>query len=490
MEIYSHFLREQRKYSESEIRKYFNIQSDSEFNGFIRLLKLYGIIKIVKNTNDERDISELVDENLLIDSDKEDLENLAYVFTYVGIVTIGNRILKIYPKYLLSLNDDTEIAESMRLILKVLENDDYSEEQIVNMLSGDGDKNNYNYLAVILYLLNDYFEYGTYDNTEEITEINGEGAIIWNRTIDNGLAIVEDNRPYYVELITEKSLVDDYDYFKRLHECILTECSKLLKDSHMEALFELEPVYLSEESIEEFGDIDYILYRLNAELSIQFNTRRQILLKTMSLYLSHDRNVFEHNNGISMYGTNAFNMVWERACQKVFCNQLQRTLGELKKAKGTYSDKSKTRLIDIIEKPEWRNEATIKNASETLKPDLITIAKQREQEWFIILDAKYYTLQLEKEKELSGNPGVNDITKQYLYQLAYKMFLKENNIAVVKNCFLMPTEGDEIVDKGVARLPMMESMGLENIQIRFIPAERLFKNYLNGTQISIEELQL
>jgi hypothetical protein len=96
---------------------------------------------------------------------------------------------------------------------------------------------------------------------------------------------------------------------------------------------------------------------------------------------------------------------------------------------------------------------------------------------------------IDKEK-MNGNPGVNDIMKQKLYQLAYKMFLRENNIAVVKKCSLMPAEGDAIIDKDVARLPMMESMGLENIQIRFIPAERLFKNYLNGTQISIEELVL
>lgn len=490
MEIYTRFLREQKKYTKEDICSFFGIQSDSEFSGFIRLLKAYGIVKMVRNTKEEIDISELVDENLISADVKEENGDYSYVFTYVGIVTIGNRILKIYPKYLLSVEKETDITDAMRLIMRVLENDDYSEEQVVNLLSGDGDRHNYNYLAVILYLLNDYFEYGIYDNTEDITEINGEGAIIWNRTIDNGLAIIDDDRPYYVELVTEKTLVDDFDYFKRLHECILTECSGILRESHLETLFEMEPVCLSDETIDEFGDIDYILYRLNAELSVQFNTRRQILLKTMYLYLEHDRNVFEHDNGISMYGTPAFNMVWERACQEVFGNQLQKTLGELKKAVGIYSDRRKTRLIDIIEKPEWSNDVTVKNATETLKPDLITITRQRDQEWFVILDAKYYTLQLEQEKKLSGNPGVSDITKQYLYQLAYNAFLKENNIAVVKNCFLMPTESEDIINKGVARLPMMESMGLENIQIRFIPAERLFKNYLNGTQISIEELKL
>ena len=61
-------------------------------------------------------------------------------------------------------------------------------------------------LAVILYLLNDYYEYGVYNNTEEILEVNGEGDILWNRTIDDGFAIIEDGRPYYTELITHRGL--------------------------------------------------------------------------------------------------------------------------------------------------------------------------------------------------------------------------------------------------------------------------------------------
>ena len=71
---------------------------------------------------------------------------------------------------------------------------------------------------------------------------------------------------------------------------------------------------------------------------------------------------------------------------------------------------------------------------------------------------------LKKGKSLRGNPGVGDVTKQYLYQLAYRDFINVHHIAEVRNCFLMPTEENEIVVKGVAKMQMLEALGLENIQ--------------------------
>ena len=54
----------------------------------------------------------------------------------------------------------------------------------------------------------------------------------------------------------------------------------------------------------------------------------------------------------------------------------------------------------------------------------------------------------------------------------------------------MPIEGDAVVIKGTARLPMLEALGLENIQIRQIPAERLYKCYLTRQSIDIDDLAL
>lgn len=137
-----------------------------------------------------------------------------------------------------------------------------SEEQIINVFNGDGENRSFNILAVILFLINDYYEYGIYTNSEDIIEVNGEGEILWGKTIDESFALIEDNRPYYMECYTEKSVEDDMDYFKRLHECVLTECSKQLRAAQLDELFDMDRIELSEETLEDFGDKEYILERI------------------------------------------------------------------------------------------------------------------------------------------------------------------------------------------------------------------------------------
>lgn len=93
-------------------------------------------------------------------------------------------------------------------------------------------------------------------------------------------------------------------------------------------------------------------------------------------------------------------------------------------------------------------------------------------------------------KALRGNPGIGDVTKQYLYQLAYKNFINDHNIAMVRNCFLMPTEKNMVIHKGVARLAMLEALGLENIHVFQIPAKKAYELYLERKKFDLSQLQL
>ncbi len=487
MKIISRFVREQRRYTKSELRKLFEYDEQG-IEQFLKSLKAYGVVKTVAYDNSKKELSDLVEEDIeIVDVTAGEMECF-YVFTYVGVITCGNRILKIYPKYLLSAD---EPLEEMKQVMKVLERYSNSEEQIVNLFNGDGENKSFNLLAVILFLLNDYHESGVYNNDEDIIEINGEGSILWEKTINDGFTILRDNRPYYTELYTEKTIDDEMDYFKRLHECILTECSKQLRDSQLEDLFEMVSVELSDESIDDFGDREYILDRLQAELNVQFNTRKQILLKTMYTYISQDRRVLEQNDGMSMFGTTAFHAVWEKICADVFSNRLDTPLAGLEIThKNLEGYNPKAKLIDIIEKPVWANDEVTHEAGDTLIPDIISVGQAEAGDYFIILDAKYYNIQLEKNKPLRNNPGIGDVTKQYLYQLAYRKFITQNSIATVKNCFIMPTETKEIINKGTAKLPMLEALGLENIQIRQLPADLIYDRYLARKKIPIDDLNL
>ena len=490
MKMVSSFVREQKRYTKNELKKIFSFD-DAGVEKFIKSLKAYGVLKSVKNNITQLEMSDLLEEDIEITDETAVSGDCLYVFTYVGVITLGSRIIKVYPKYLLSKE---EPLEEMKQVIKVLQRYSNSEEQIISIFNGNGDNRSFNILAVTLFLLKDYHEYGIYTNSEDIVEVNGEGEILWGKTIDESFAMLENNRPYYMELYTAKTVEDDMDYFRRLHECVITECSRQLRKAQLDVLFDIETVELSEETLLDFGDKEYILERLHKELNIQFNTRRQILLKTIYTYISQNRRMLEETEGISMFGTTAFHAVWEKVYAEVFDNKLNTTLGQLRMSvplAEEFQDRRQEKLINIIEKPKWKgSDMEEQDASETLIPDLISISRMGEVDCFLIFDAKYYNIQLEKGKTLRNNPGVGDVTKQYLYQLAYRGFIKAHNIAVVKNCFLMPTEKDVIIKKGTARMPMLEALGLENIKIRLIPATILYDHYLNQSKIDIGLLEL
>lgn len=486
----SKYVREQKRYTKNEIKALFSF-SESETEQFIQRLKAYGVMKAVRNTPAQMELSDLLEDDVTVTDESAENGDCFYVFTYVGVLTLGNRIIKCHPKYISTV---AEPDEQMKQVLKVLQRYG-SKEQIVNMYNGDGQTSSFNLLAVILYLMDDYHQYGPYINTEDIVEVNGEGPILWEQTIDKGFTIISGNRPYYVDLYTSRTVDDEQDFFYRLHRSVVTECSRQLRDSGLLYLFDMVENELSEETVEDFGDTDHILYRLQSELNIQFNTRKQMVLKTLYAYIANRRALAE-NQGISMYGTTTFHTVWEDVCAEVFSNKLNHQLRHLPLPNGLADGFCATdRLIDVIQKPKWIGRATdgtsfIKSADETLIPDLINLVEIDGVFTFVIFDAKYYCLQLEQGKPLRGQPGVGDITKQYLYQLAYKDFIERNGIHAVKNCFLMPTEQQEILICGTASMEILDSLGLQQIQIRKLPAERMYQLYLTRKTMDVSELAL
>lgn len=489
----SAFVCEQKRYSRDDLKSLFHC-SDSGIVRIIKRLKEYNILKKVKNSKEQLDMSDLADEDIEISDEDDFLTNYLYVFTFVGLIIIEGRVLKCYPKYILSTE---EPIEELRQIIKVLQKYN-SKKQIIYMYNNGGKKTSYNRLAAMIFLLNDYFVNGVYINLQDIIEVNGMGEINWDRTINDSFPILKNGRPYYMELQTKKRINDERDYFMKLHQCLLTTCSKELASADLLELLDISEVNLSEESLDDFGEIDCVLLRIEKELNIQFNTRKQEVLRTMSSLILNTATLDEVDS-ISMFGTNNFNLVWETVCAEVMDNKLHTKLnslnlpGILSIPEGSSYDGT-NELIDIIEKPKWmgnNGDSTFeKEAQETLTPDLISIIKQDNNYTFVIFDAKYYTIQLDYCKPLRGQPGVNDIIKQYLYQLAYKDFVKKNHFKSMKNCFLMPTENDFVIQKGSVRMDMLSALNLESIQIRQLPTKRMFTYYLRSLKMDINELNL
>lgn len=486
----SKYVREQKRYTKNDLRTLFSF-TEEEVQAFLRRLKAYGVMKAVKNTPVQMELSDLTDDDLAITDDATGSNDCFYVFNFVGVLTVGNRVIKCFPKY---ITQNPEPTAEMKQTIKVLQRYG-SKEQIINMYNGDGQNNSFNLLAVMLFLLDDYHQNGLYINTEDIVELNGEGPILWEQTINNGFTIISNNRPYYVDLYTHRSVDDENDFFYRLHKCVVTECSQQLREAGILDLFEMVEAEISDETRSDLGDDDYILYRLQSELNVQYNTHKQILLKTLYAYIAHHKTLAD-NFGISMYGTTSFHTVWEDVCKEVFSDRLNTQLRNLQLPNGIAAGYTPTdQLISIIEKPKWqgwKEDGTRfeKEAADTLIPDIITLADIDGVCSFFILDAKYYCIQLEPNKVLRGQPGVGDVTKQYLYQLAYKQFIADHGIGIVRNCFLMPTEKDTIVKKGIARMQMLEQLNLQNIQIRLLPAQKMFELYLAKRKMNISDLEL
>lgn len=483
-ELHSVFIKEQKRYSLENLKSLFQMEEENTIS-IVKKLKSFGILRAVKNSDKQKNETELLDDDIEISDVEMDSTEYLYVCTFVGVLKISQIILKCYPKY---IHSNSSPVQELKQVLKVIDKFN-KKEQVIKFQNEFQDELKFNRLAVILYLLNDYYENGVYRTSQSIYEINGEGEINWNKTINDTFAIISNNRPYYTELITKRSINDEFDFFKRLHETILTACSNELKQSGLLELFDFLEVDISDESLDEFGDIEFVLDQIQKELNVQFNTRKQLLLKTMYSFIANKEGLTDIDE-FSLFGTNSFHVIWEKICASVLDNHLNRPLRHLPvELSPEYIQYQDTTLKRLIEKPKWQGVGiNVQEADQTLIPDLITIQKYNECNWqFLIFDAKYYNLRL-GEGVLSGQPGIESITKQYLYQMAYKDFLEKHSILLIKNSFLFPTESDEIIDAGEVYMDMFAD--LVKIKLRMLPATLVYDTYLKNSKIDILDLNL
>lgn len=489
------YIRELRHYTKIELSNLFPEIDSNQLTVFIRKLRAYGILKSVKRGSGNLDLTELVslDESLL---DGIDDNNASYyIFNYVGVIYIDGYLLCCYPKYLFAydyIEDKPKCRQLLKQVLKVLHRYNTS-SQSVQLYSMDNHSSAVSRLSMIVALLDDYFQNGLYLNTQNIHELNGDGEINWNRTINFTHPLWQEGDPYYFNFWTRRNTIDDKSFIQRIHECLLTVCSRELEEITLLDLLDINGVYLTEFSLNDLGTRDYLLYRITNELNTEFNSRKQYVLKLMGALLK-DSSTMSEEDSIDLFGTTSFNLVWEAVCADVFDNKLTNPLSDLpllsavKIPSNMLGVRPRT-LKDLIERPKWTSIDDVVAFSDTLKPDLISVERNGNGSSFVILDAKYYTMRIESNK-VEGQPGVGDVTKQYLYQLAYKDFIELNGIQEVKNCFLMPTEKDEIVSVGNVQIEMLGKLGLEKIQVRELPAFKMFEYYLQRRKLPISVLNL
>ncbi len=396
-----------------------------------------------------------------------------YKFSYVGVMIIDNRIFYFYPKYMSDFKKD-----SFKKVLNVIENDkkingESKEEDLFLEESSD-------ILSLVLFFVKDYFSYGLYENTRNIIEVNGNNEILWEKTINNNFPFIQENRPYYLEFLTKKRINDSNNYFRQLHEIILTECFEILKGAHLDFFFDILYIpKLTTLSVNDFDETNHILRMLTQEMNVQFDTHKLKLLQAMKDYIRKktSKGLFK---GLTLYGTSSFFGVWERVCKKVFNDMLDYRLNNLPISLNKEFEKEKNKkLIDLIQNDifwidETDNEMKHSNKP-ILVPDTITIFEKN----FFIFDAKYYDPHFEKES-ITGQPKTYSITKQYMYELAYRRFALFHKLNI-HNCFLFPTEGKTEI-KGFVKFDILRKIGLHNVKSIFLCAEELYDVFLSSNE--------
>lgn len=430
------YCRELEVYDEIELRKLLSISSKQYYNNIIE---------------------ELIARKILVIK-----EEAHYCFEFVGVLVLSDSVLFCLPKYIHNSNSKTIAKQLLRLFSQYSKRESLDKEEVENIGSIES-SGEYNMLSVIIFLLNDYSENGLYSNEKNVFDFNGDDEINWWKTIEDVQPIINNGEPIYLEYYANATQNDEDNYFRLLHMYVLNECTKKLSELGLDEFFGFEPVVF-EVNEDSFGTPQGIVSRISNELHAQFLHRRQVLLKAMSSFISKEK-MGVSGYTISLYGTRSFNLVWEKTCAYVLDNKY-------------------AAISALIDKPRWTTTSGNVHETKTLVPDIISINTRLLKSYFIISDAKYYSIEL-TNTILSGNPGIEDLTKQYLYQLAYRDYIKLHDFSVVQNVLLFPSE-NKMERIGTVSIRFLKELDLDDIVLIKIPASIVFEMYINGKIVDIE----
>lgn len=467
--------RELSRYPAERIRRDFGVHGQEIIT---RLLNA-NILRRVKSGSDDPDISELLE----LAPEEEPM----LAFNFCGLVLLDDILIRCYPKYIRKGDGKT----SFSLVLKAIQRYESHRRQSLE-LAGNG-KRSVSFLSIVTAILDDYRHNGLYRVANTELELNGEGETDWDVTIVREdpcfVSSETGNRPIYVNRYTTRRRLDDENFFRLIHMAILDECSQLVHKLELDELIPIRGISFRQEKLKMLGNHHFLMSRLRQEYQRQFAERRRRILKLLMMYLSRTGSRTKHAP-LTFFGTNAMNLVWEKALADVLKNQLNIPVKNIetlpKELRDHYPERNKN-LIDIIQHPVWiLGGGKGKAVTDTLLPDTIHITKNA----FLIYDAKYYIPRITMNK-ISGQPGLESVTKQYLYHLAYQDFLKSFHIDTVQNIFLIPKEpdvdGPRIQKLATVHFDLLYQYTETDVHTICIDADYVWKAYVEHRTIKLEE---
>lgn len=446
---------------EHDVEKYYSVIRELDKTTFFKFRKAtIDVDGLSTDTNDDED-------EMFFAKD-------AFQFQFVGVLMVKGLIIVVYPKYVQDIQlDSLAYFSKFKQILRVISKYKKRKEQQI-FLSNTDLFIRQNRLGLAIKLLEHYSEYGLYHDDKAIIELNGDGEIHWLKTINETDVILSNKSPVYVDLYTENVMVDVQNIVRQIQLAVLTDIRVQFAD--ILRLFDYDVPVDDEISLSDLGDNEILLYHLDNALHTQFVSYKLELIHLLKFYISNKSGIV-NDESLTFFGVSKFDRVWEDVCKVVYNDDLEHTLSQLGlRYKSLEGD---IKLKNIVPKPIWQDLSNNEKyeASKSLELDVLHV--NQKTKIFEIYDAKYYLLQFCNGK-LNGQPGVGDVTKQYLYELAYKEIATMNGYDF-SNQFIVPS--DAIEDDGkyiaLASLTIFDGLGLSDIMVVSRSCQIIFEQYLS-----------
>ncbi|HCY81664.1 MAG TPA: hypothetical protein DHV22_08700 [Xanthomarina gelatinilytica] len=305
-------------------------------------------------------------------------------------------------------------------------------------------------LQAAINIIRYYFEKGLLaPNTFERSSSYND-RVLWEKTIELTHPIIRDNVPIYVDPVSLKS--------KRNESHLITEIQKWLTTKAFELvgkmMFPSESISLESNCAEE--EKDYYFLVIESYLQNIYSDVEIDLLQNMLRFLNKE--IEMQNTEVEVYGTKSFHRIWELA-NKVLWNDQFENLQQS--------------LPTII----WEYDSASFISTDTIIPDILI----KTEDTFFVVDAKYY-LPIFRGTKPIGQPGVESITKQFVYEDILRKKYKDLNF---KNIFCFPDEKRLKEDNAVLSLSNDDVNGKVNFENSpynhilniYLPPKAVLKNF-------------
>lgn len=423
---------------------------------YFKELKKYALDECFRFENSEI-LNKLMESNIII------RDNQSISFRFVGMIALTDCIVIVFPKYKADPHErvkekQNEYVKYTKIIFKVFEK--YVNKKTDSSLlkkDCDEEEDYLNLFSLYKSLIDDFIEYGLYENERHIHTLCGDGEIDWNKTIgelDNHFNILKN--PIYLNYYTHDIEEEQENYIRSIQKKLLTDGAIYFEEFRKFGLDGFQFDFHFDGDL--IGDEEYQIFKIDLELRENFSERKINLLKLMRNILKEKaHSIYED---INIYGTKSYHSIWENVCQNVLGHD--------------------STLRKNIPKPNWKsvnNEED--NYSSSFIPDIVF----EENNDLHIYDAKYYETEFDEKGKLKNSaPGIEDISKQFLYEESYRAYYKKAGIKKNRyyNAFLFPTEETQHSYIGEVSFEIFQG---KKIELFKLSTKKMYENYLKDLKL-------